>query len=56
MLQAAVECLPFDFFAVGTDGRYVLENAVCRGNWDDLVGRTRKRWLRTTTWRLAAGE
>ena len=40
MLKATIECLPFDFFAIGADGRYVLENAVCRGNWGRLVGKT----------------
>ncbi len=40
ILQAAIECLPFDFFAIGEDGRYLLENAVCRANWGRLVGKT----------------
>ncbi len=40
MLQATVECLPFDFFAIGEDGHYLLENAVCRAHWGRLVGKT----------------
>jgi PAS domain S-box-containing protein len=28
MLQAAFDCLPFNFFAMGLDGRYVMQNAV----------------------------
>ncbi len=55
ILQAAIECLPFDFFAIGADGRYLMENAVCRAHWGRLVGKTpeemtpdedvRKTWL-----------
>ena len=40
MLRAVIECLPFDVFAVGEDGRYQLENAVCREHWGRLVGKT----------------
>jgi PAS domain S-box-containing protein len=40
MLNVTIECLPFEFFAIGEDGRYVLENAVCRANWGRLVGAT----------------
>lgn len=39
MLEATVECLPFDFFAIGADGHYVLENAACRAHWGRLVGK-----------------
>lgn len=38
-LRTAVESLPFDFFLIGPDGRYVMENSVCRGNWGDMVGK-----------------
>ena len=38
-MSAAIESLPFDFFVVGEDGRYVMQNAVCRVNWGDLVGK-----------------
>jgi PAS domain S-box-containing protein len=40
ILQAMVESLPFDFYAVGADGRYLLENAACRANWGRIVGKT----------------
>jgi PAS domain S-box-containing protein len=40
VLNAAIECLPFDFFAMGEDGRYMLANAVCRADWGPVVGRT----------------
>ncbi|MFO7897734.1 MAG: PAS domain S-box protein, partial [Planctomycetota bacterium] len=55
LLRAAVESMPFDFFALGNDGRYILENSVCREHWGDLIGQrpedvdvpadARERWL-----------
>src|SRR4030042_2202050 len=39
MLQAAVDSLPFDFFAIGPDGRYTLQNASCRARWGANVGK-----------------
>ena len=38
-LRAAIESAPFDFFLIGRDGRYLLQNSVCRQNWGDVVGR-----------------
>jgi len=38
-LRAAVESLPFDFFMLDRDGRYVMQNSVCRERWGDIVGR-----------------
>ncbi len=40
ILHAAMECLPFDVFAIGCDGRYMLQNAVSRANYGDAIGRT----------------
>ncbi len=40
ILNAAVECLPFDFFAIGCDGRFLLDNAVSRAKCGPLVGKT----------------
>lgn len=40
ILEEALERLPFDFFAIGTDGRYVLQNSTCQSNWGDVIGRT----------------
>jgi len=37
-LRAAVESLPFDFFAIGPDGRYTLLNSACRRHWGDAIG------------------
>jgi len=55
ILTAAIECLPFDFFAIGTDGRCMLQNAVSRKRVGDVLGRrveefapdeaTRQVWL-----------
>jgi len=38
-LRTVVESLPFDFFLIGSDGRYVMQNSTCRSNWGDLVGK-----------------
>jgi PAS domain S-box-containing protein len=37
-LRAAIESLPFDFFMLDMDGRYVMQNSVCRANWGNLIG------------------
>jgi PAS domain S-box-containing protein len=39
MLRAAVESLPFDFWAIGPDGRYCLQNAAAKAGWGDLIGK-----------------
>jgi PAS domain S-box-containing protein len=40
MLQAAIDCLPFNFFAMGLDGRYMLQNAVCKTQQRaDVIGK-----------------
>jgi hypothetical protein len=39
MLQATVESLPFECFVIGEDGRYLVQNAIVKANWGDLVGR-----------------
>lgn len=38
-LTTVIESLPFDFFMIGEDGRYVMQNETCRKNWGDAVGR-----------------
>lgn len=40
MLQAAIECLPFCFFAVDKNGRYMLQNEASRRDYGDAIGRT----------------
>jgi len=37
-LRAAIESLPFDFFLLGEDGRYVMQNSACRQTWGDIIG------------------
>ena len=37
-LRSTVESLPFDFFALDENGRYILQNSVCRRHWGDLIG------------------
>lgn len=39
MLRAAVESLPFDFWAIGPEGRYCLQNAASKAGWGDLIGK-----------------
>jgi PAS domain S-box-containing protein len=39
ILQATIDCLPFNFFAIGSDGRYILQNAVGRQQAGDAIGK-----------------
>ena len=39
VLQATINSLPFDFFALGPDGCYFLQNATSRGRWGDATGK-----------------
>jgi PAS domain S-box-containing protein len=65
ILSAAIDCFPFEFFAIGTDGRYMLQNAVSRQLAADNIGRcpedcapdeyTRQLWLDNNR-RAFAGE
>jgi PAS domain S-box-containing protein len=39
-LRTAIESLPFDFFVIGRDGRYSMQNATCRRHGGgDVVGK-----------------
>lgn len=38
-LRTAIESIPFDFFIIGGNGRYVLQNSVCKKHWGDVVGK-----------------
>ncbi|MFW6236407.1 MAG: response regulator, partial [Desulfovibrionales bacterium] len=38
-LRAAMESLPFDFFAIDESGRYVLENAASIRHWGSAIGK-----------------
>ena len=37
--EAVVESLPFDVFALDPNNRYYMQNAICRKNWGDLIGK-----------------
>jgi len=39
-LRAAIESAPFDFFLIGADGRYALQNSASKKNWGDIVGQS----------------
>ncbi len=39
ILQAAIESIPFDFFALGPEGRYILQNATSKTHWGDVTGK-----------------
>jgi PAS domain S-box-containing protein len=39
ILQAIIECFPFDFFAVGLDGRYMMQNRVSKRRWGEAIGK-----------------
>ena len=39
LLQTAVESMPFEFFAIGKDGRYFLQNSACRKNRGNVIGK-----------------
>jgi PAS domain S-box-containing protein len=39
ILTAAIECLPFEFFAIGPDRRYILQNAVSRQHAGEAIGK-----------------
>jgi PAS domain S-box-containing protein len=38
-LKAVIECLPFDFWMIGNDGAYVMQNSSCRALWGEIVGK-----------------
>jgi PAS domain S-box-containing protein len=39
LLQATIDNLPFDVFALGMDGRYTLQNATSKSRWGNVVGK-----------------
>ena len=39
ILRATIDNLPFDFFAIGMDGHYMLHNATSKAHWGDAVGK-----------------
>ena len=65
ILTAAIECLPFDFFALDAEGRCILQNTVSRQYYGNALGKTTEevclderilaRWLEKNR-RALAGE
>jgi PAS domain S-box-containing protein len=39
VLRAAIENLPFDFFAIDVNGCYFLQNSACVKRWGNLIGK-----------------
>ncbi|MBW1980832.1 MAG: PAS domain S-box protein [Deltaproteobacteria bacterium] len=39
-LRTLVETLPFDFFMIDDNGRYVMQNSACAEHWGDVIGKT----------------
>ena len=38
-LAATIESVPFEFWAMGPDGRYIMQNRVLRGRYGDIIGK-----------------
>jgi len=38
LLESTIESLPFDFFALDPQGRYIMQNSFCRQRWGDSIG------------------
>lgn len=38
-LHAVIESLPFDLWCTDADGRYIVQNSVCRERWGDTIGK-----------------
>ncbi len=39
IFKAIVDSLPFDVFALDPNNRYFMQNAICKKNWGDLIGK-----------------
>ncbi len=39
LLSATIESMPFEFWAIGEDGRYILANGPCIRHYGDILGR-----------------
>ena len=51
ILEATIESLPLDFFAIGPDGRYMMQNTTSKLHWGEAIGKrpedaagTRRTW------------
>lgn len=39
-MRTALDSMPFDFWVMDSDGRYILNNAASREHWGDSIGKT----------------
>lgn len=40
LIDAVIEYIPFEFYALNKNQEYILENSVCKKNWGDLIGKS----------------
>jgi PAS domain S-box-containing protein len=38
-LRTVIESLPFDFFGIDVNGRYFIQNTICKKYWGDIIGK-----------------
>ncbi len=38
-LAATIESIPFEFWVIGSDGRYAMQNRICRERYGDIIGK-----------------
>jgi len=38
-LRTVIESLPFDFFGIDANGRYFIQNTICKNYWGDIIGK-----------------
>jgi PAS domain S-box-containing protein len=43
-LQALMDNLPFGLWAIGSDGRYYMQNTIHRETWGDIIGKRPEEW------------
>ncbi|MFW9880642.1 MAG: PAS domain S-box protein, partial [Candidatus Thorarchaeota archaeon] len=39
IFQTAIESMPFDVFVINREGRYIMQNSICRENWGNIIGK-----------------
>ncbi|MBU1054257.1 MAG: PAS domain S-box protein [Proteobacteria bacterium] len=39
IFEVAIESIPFDYFVIDEQGRYVFQNSICRKHWGDFIGK-----------------
>ncbi len=39
ILNAVIESLPFDFWAIGLDGRYMMQNSASKKHWGEIIAK-----------------